>query len=275
MQSPRRLSDPIALKRNRERISRESLFLHEAVADDIKERLAEVNKSFTKIAAVTGDRSFWKGHFPEATHIDEGEVLALTTDTYDLLLHLMNLHWSDDPVGQLIQCRRALQPDGLLLTAFFGGQSLHELRTSIATAEAAISGGMSPRIAPMSDIREYGALLQRAGLALPVADTMTFTVTYPDLSRLMHDLRGMGEGNALAERSRKPTRRELFVEAEKTYREHFSDDSGALIATFEILVLTGWAPSDTQPKPLKPGSGKVPLSEALEPGWSFRSDEKD
>jgi len=179
------------------------------------------------------------------------------------VIHAMCLHWANDPVGQLIQCRRALQKDGLMLVLMLGGQTLHQLRSAIAEAETTLTGGLSPRVAPMGEIRDLGALLQRAGLALPVADLVPLTAQYRDLTHLMHDLRDMGEANALAQRQKHPTSRLLFEMADHLYREHFATDTGRLPATFELVCLTGWSPSETQQKPMRPGSARTRLADAL------------
>jgi hypothetical protein len=156
-----------------------------------------------------------------------------------------------------------LKPDGWFMALMFGGQTLHELRACLAQAEAEVTGGLSPRILPMAEIRDLGGLLQRAGFALPVADTFSTQVRYRDVFHLMRDLRAMGEGNALAQRLRKPTRRAVFARAAQLYQEAFGGTDGLIPATFEIIVLTGWAPHDSQPKPLRPGSAATRLSDAL------------
>ena len=163
----------------------------------------------------------------------------------------------------MVQSRLAVIPDGLFLGAMFGGQTLHELRTALAEAETALTGGLSPRVLPMGDVRELGGLLQRAGFALPVADTRTINVTYTCLADLVRDLRGMGESNALAARNRSIAHRELFKLTEHIYRQHFSDPGGRMTATFEVIYLTGWAPDESQPKSLKPGSATTRLADAL------------
>jgi SAM-dependent methyltransferase len=175
----------------------------------------------------------------------------------------MCLHWANDPVGQLVQARHALKPDGLLLCTFFGGQTLHELRASLAEAEAAVTGGLSPRIAPMGEIRDLGALLQRAGFALPVADSTPLTVSYANAFHLMHDLRKMGENNALAQRIKHATRRNILTEAASIYAGNFRNDDDRVDATFEIITLTGWAPAENQQQPLRPGSATTRLADAL------------
>jgi SAM-dependent methyltransferase len=165
-------------------------------------------------------------------------------------------------VGQIVQCRRALRPDGLFLSALPGGDTLTELRAALGQAETEILGGLSPRVAPMGEVRDMGALLQRAGLALPVADVDTLRVRYRDLRHLAHDLRAMGETNALAARHRAIPPRGLFARADRIYRDAFPD-GGGIAATFQIVYLTGWAPSADQPKPLRPGSATTRLADAL------------
>lgn len=258
-----KLTDRTALLRNRARALPEALFLHDVVADEIKERLKEVNRTFTSVAIVTGFPDLWRGHFPDATIISDEEVLDLTPQTYDLVMHMMALHWANDPVGQLVQCRHALKDDGLMLASCLGGQTLHELRASLAEAEAVVAGGLSPRIAPMGEIRDLGALLQRAGFALPVADGTPLTANYANMFHLMHDLRKMGENNALAHRPRHFTMRNILTEAATIYADNFTNDDGRVDATFEVITLTGWAPADSQPKPLRPGSATTRLADAL------------
>ena len=257
------LTDRRALTRNRNRALPEALFLHDLVADEISERLKEVNRTFTKVAIVTGQPAFWQAKFPGAVVVEDAETLDLDQGAFDLVLHMMALHWANDPVGQLVQCRRALQPDGLLLASCLGGQTLHELRSALAEAEAVVAGGLSPRIAPMGEIRDLGALLQRAGFALPVADGTPLTVSYANAFHVMHDLRKMGENNALAHRPRGFTMRNILTEAATLYAEHFSNADRRVDATFEIITLTGWAPDDAQPKPLRPGSATARLADAL------------
>jgi len=263
--SPPQLTDRAALERQRARTGAPGTadFLHAAAADEVQDRLSLVNRVFTAPALVTGHPGFWAPRFPGARVVPDDDVLALEPGAHDLALHVMALHWASDPVGQLIQLRRALKPDGLLLAIAPGGQTLHELRAALAGAEVALRGGLAPRVAPMADIRDLGGLLQRAGLALPVADSFTLTADYPDLPALMRDLRAMGEGNALAARERRPVGRALFAEAERLYRGEFGREDGRLPATFELITLTGWAPDESQPKPLRPGSAAARLADAL------------
>ena len=258
-----RITDRAALLRNRARALPEALFLQEQAAIEMQERLEEVNRTFTDVAIVTGFPDFWASYFPDATVVSDDETLGLAPGSYDLVLHAMCLHWANDPVGQLAQSRHALRPDGLLLCNFLGGQTLKELRASLAEAEAAITGGLSPRIAPMGEIRDLGGLLQRAGLALPVADSTPVTASYVNAFHLMHDLRKMGENNALADRIKHPTRRNILTEAACIYADNFRNAANRVDATFEIITLTGWAPAENQPKALRPGSATTRLADAL------------
>ncbi|CUH23461.1 biotin biosynthesis protein BioC [Jannaschia seosinensis] len=237
-------------------------FLHAAAIDEVQERLKDVNRTFTDPAIVTGHPEIWRNALPGAALVADIETLGLQTCAHDLVIHAMSLHWADDPVGQLIQCRRALREDGLMMVATLGGETLTELRAAMGQAETEITGGLSPRVAPMGEIRDLGALLQRAGLALPVADVTPLRVRYRDLSHLAQDLRAMGETNALAARHRVAPRRGLFARADALYRKAFPDGDG-IAATFEIVFLTGWAPSETQQKPLRPGSAQARLADAL------------
>lgn len=257
------LFDRVALAAHRARARPEALFLHHAARDEVQDRLSMVNRSFTAPAVVSPFPDLWAAAFPGARIVSDREVLDLPVGEADLVVHAMCLHWANDPVGQLIQCRRALKQDGLLLAVFPGGQSLQELRAVLGQAEIETTGGLSPRIAPMGEIRDLGALLQRAGLALPVADSFKLTAEYRDLAHLMHDLRAMGEANALVARLRRPTRRAVFAAAQRLYRDHFATAEGRLPATFELVCLTGWAPADSQPKPLRPGSAQTRLADAL------------
>lgn len=257
------ITDRAALVRNRARAHNDALFLQEQAADEIQERLNEVNRTFTSLAIVTGFPDFWAARFPDAKIVGDHDTLELMPGAHDLVIHAMCLHWANDPVGQLVQCRHALKPDGLLLCTFLGGQTLHELRTSLAEAEASLKGGLSPRIAPMGEIRDLGGLLQRAGLALPVADSTSLTASYANAFHLMHDLRKMGENNALSDRIKHLTGRNLLTEAACIYAENFRNADNRVDATFELITLTGWAPDDSQPQPLRPGSATARLADAL------------
>ncbi|MFD1344007.1 methyltransferase domain-containing protein [Litorisediminicola beolgyonensis] len=264
MSTPPPLVDRPALLKRRARAARAPAdFLHEAAADDLQDRLEMVNRDFRDVAIVTGWSEPWQARFPKARIVPDDEVLALEPGGHDLVIHAMALHWANDPVGQIIQCRRALRPDGLFLCATLGGQTLGELRAALGEAEIELTGGLSPRVAPMGDIRDLGALLQRAGLALPVADAAPLTVRYESALSLMRDLRAMGETNALAARLRHPTRRAVLLRAIEIYAESYGGADGRVPARFEIVTLTGWAPDASQPQPLRPGSAAQRLADAL------------
>ena len=261
------LTDRTALLRQRARAIRSGHVdvLHRIAADEVEDRLAEVNRTFTRPAIVTGFPDFWQDLIPGATVVADDAVLDLAEGAHDLVVHSMALHWAEDPVGQMVQCRRALVPDGLFIAAFFGGQTLHEIRAALAQAEAEVTGGLSPRVLPMGEIRDLGALLSRAGFALPVADLVSQRASYRDLFHLAHDLRAMGEGNAMAARHRRPTPRDVFARAAAIMADHHPDrdDPTRIASTFDLVFLTGWAPDASQPKPLRPGSAKTLLADAL------------
>ncbi len=257
------LFDRAVLALHRSRARDDALFLHHVAVDEVQDRLSMVNKTFKAPAVVTPFPHIWEGLWPEARVIRDEDVLDLTPGAHDLLIHAMALHWANDPVGQLIQCHRALKSDGLLLAVCLGGDTLKELRAALGQAEIEVTGGLSPRIAPMAELRDLGGLLQRAGLALPVADKATLSAEYRDLLHLMRDLRAMGETNALADRLKHATRRAVFDKAQDIYAGHYKSPQGRLTATFELICLTGWTPDDSQPKPLRPGSAKMRLADAL------------
>lgn len=258
------LCDRDALRRNRARARKmgAELFLQREAAFELQERLGMVNRTFTAPAVVTAFPEIWAEILPQARLVADEERLALEPEAHDLVIHAMCLQWANDPVGQMIQCRRALKSDGLFLGVMPGGQTLNELRTSLAEAESALSGGLSPRVLPMGEIRDLGGLIGRAGLALPVADSVPLTASYRDLRHLARDLRAMGEGNALTARSRRGGRA-LFERAGEIYSQHFPAQGGRITATFDLIVLTGWAPDPSQQKPLRPGSAAVRLADAL------------
>jgi NADH dehydrogenase [ubiquinone] 1 alpha subcomplex assembly factor 5 len=191
------------------------------------------------------------------------ELLPFGGQSFDLAISALALHWAADLPGTLVQLRRALKPDGLLLAALFGGATLAELRTALIEAELAEEGGASPRVSPTIDLRDAAGLLQRAGFAMPVADADTLRVTYPDLLALLRDLRGMGETNALMARRRTGLRRATLARAAAIYHERYGLTNGRIPATFEVLFVTGWAPDASQPPPLKPGAGRQRLADAL------------
>ncbi|WJY22564.1 methyltransferase domain-containing protein [Fontisubflavum oceani] len=252
----------LARRRARARLDQAG-FLHDEARFELQERLIDVNRSFTTPAIVTAFPEIWADFLPGATLVADTETLDIAPGAHDLVIHAMGLHWANDPVGQIVQCRRALKPDGLFLAVFFAGDTLAELRAALGQAEIETLGGLSPRIAPMGELRDLGGLLQRAGFALPVADSTRRDVSYADLPSLMADLRAMGETNALATRHRGPTPRRLFTRAAEIYAESFPAENRRIRATFELAFLTGWSPHESQQKPLRPGSATSRLADAL------------
>ena len=198
-----------------------------------------------------------------ARAVADEERSPLADASCDLIVSLLALHSVNDLPGALIQIRRALKPDGLFLGCMMGGESLNELRQSLTAAESEILSGASPRVAPFADVRVLGALLQRAGFALPVVDLDRAITRYGDMLGLMRDLRAMGAANVLVARSRAPLRRDVLLRAGEIYVERFADGDGRLRATFDLVWLAGWAPHESQQKPLKPGSAKMRLEDAL------------
>ena len=265
--APPRLTDRAALTRQRARAGRQGRedWLHALAQDEIEDRLSAINRRFTAPAVVTGAPDFWAAAMPGARVVPDDPLLALEPAAHDLVIHALALHWADDPVGQIVQCARALRPDGLFLGVLPGGRTLAPLREALAEAEIAETGGLSPRVAPMGEIRDLGGLLARAGLALPVADQITQLVSYRGFPALARDLRAMGEGNALAHRLRRPTRRAVFVRAAEALARLAPDpeEPGRIRVGFDLVFLTGWAPADSQPKPLRPGSAQMSLADAL------------
>lgn len=195
--------------------------------------------------------------------VADEEILPFADSSLDLAVSALALHFVNDLPGALVQIRRALKPDGLFLAALLGGESLTELRQAFAAAEAEIEGGISPRVAPFADLRDMGTLLQRAGFALPVTDIDRLTVRYDSAFALMHDLRRMGATNALMERRRTPLRRMTLHRMAEIYAARFADADGRLRASFDIVWLSGWAPHESQQKPLKPGTARTRLADAL------------
>lgn len=191
------------------------------------------------------------------------EYLPLEPQSADLIVSLLSLHLTNDTPGLMMQIKRALKPDGLFLGAMAGAGTLGELRESLLQAESELNSGVSPRVVPFADVRDAGGLLQRAGLALPVTDLENVTVRYDNMFALMADIRAMGMANSLLGRSRRPVSRTFFVRAAEIYAERFSDPDGRIRATFSFIWLSGWAPHESQQKPLKPGSAKASLADAL------------
>jgi len=245
-------------------------FLLDRVADDMAERLSAVMRDFADAADIwtPGEglrapdarvKSFTRIALADSPE----EVVQLAPQSLDLVLSAFAFQFVNDLPGVLAQIRRSLRPDGLLLAAMIGGDTLNELRQCFAAAEAELEGGVSPRVAPFADLRDIGSLLQRAGLALPVTDVDRIVVRYDNAFALMRDLRRMGAGNVLVERRRTPTRRATLLRVAEIYRERFSDPDGRIRATFDVIWLSGWAPHDSQPKPLRPGSATVSLEAAV------------
>ena len=243
-------------------------FLLDRVADDMVERLGAVTRTFERAADVgtplDAVRRALAGRVAGfADSPADEEALPFAPGSLDLVVSALALQFVNDLPGALIQIRRALKPDGLFLAALIGGESLTELRQAFAAAESEIEGGASPRVAPFADLRDLGALLQRAGFALPVTDIDRVTVRYATPLELMHDLRRMGATNALAERRRVPLRRATLRRMMEIYATRFAGVDGRIAATFEIVWLSGWAPHESQQQPLSPGSAKARRADAL------------
>ena len=261
---PPELFSTEAQSTKRARAISKGMFLQELARDEILERLEAVNKSFSAVAIVTPYPEIWSTALPKANVVADTDVLDLGLAAYDLVIHAMALHHCNDPVGQVVQCERALRPDGLFMAACFSGQTLAELRAALSMAETDLRGGLSPRVTPMAEIRELGAILQRAGLALPVADTLKIPTTYRDIFHLMRDLRAMGETNIMTARATSFTTKSLFDLAQLIYSKEYASSKDRLNCTFDLVFLSGWAPDASQPKPLKPGSVSKTLQQSLE-----------
>jgi SAM-dependent methyltransferase len=247
----------------------EVTFLLDRVAEDMADRVSAVMRDFADVADVWSPgevlRAPLADRFKSVTRVglDDSEVLPLQPESLDLAVSALAFQFVNDLPGVLAQIRRALRPDGLLLAALPGGDTLTELRQSFAAAEAECEGGVSPRVAPFADLRDIGHLLQRAGLALPVTDVDRVVVRYDNAFALMHDLRRMGAANVLIERRRAPTRRATMLRMAQIYAERFSDFDGRIRATFDIVWLSAWAPHESQQQPLRPGSAKASLEAAV------------
>ncbi len=200
---------------------------------------------------------------PSPCLVSDEEFLPVRSGSLDLVTSALSLHWVNDLPGALLQVRQALKPDGLLLIAIFGGETLHELRDVLMQAEAECEGGVSPRISPFADVRDLGSLLQRSGFALPVVDADQIIVRYDTMFNLMGDLRAMGETNAIAKRRKVPLKRATLMRAAELYQQKHADPDGRIRATFEILYATGWAPHESQQKPMRPGTAAMRLADAL------------
>lgn len=262
-----------------------STFLLDRVAEEAADRLAAILRRFDlaidlgspgdalrRVLAGSAQVGTLVATGPSAEALASARGLAVVADeempplreaSVDLVVSALSLQTVNDLPGAFVQIRRALKPDGLFLAALLGGETLTELRQSFAAAETELEDGLSPRVAPFADIREIGALLQRAGFALPVTDIDRLTVRYASAFALMHDLRRMGGGNPLFERRRSPLRRATLMRMAQIYGERFADADGRIRATFEIVWLSGWAPHESQQQPLRPGSATARLADAL------------
>lgn len=288
MSAPR-LFDRDLLRKRRERAARrpdKPDFLLRRAAEDMTERLQGIERRFSRILNAGAHHGLLSRMltqtYPEAETvislelapglaalcpapkvIGDEELLPFAGESFDLVVSALALHFVNDLPGALVQIRRALRPDGLFLGAVLGGATLSELREAFMQAELELEGGVSPRVAPAAEIRDFGGLLQRAGFALPVADSDLVTVTYDSPLALMLELRAMGAGNNLVERRKRPLRRQTLRRAAEIYGERFPASGGRVKATFEIIHIAGWAPHESQQKPLKPGSAAARLADAL------------
>ncbi|WP_373502036.1 methyltransferase domain-containing protein [Aestuariivirga sp.] len=258
-------------ERARRKRKPEANIMTTTIAEELAERLGFVNRSFENACLIASEPEAIAARLKQAGQVKNVECrtpstsddLALPPERYDALFSILDLQAFNDVPGALIQMRRALKPDGLLLACLFAGDTLAELRQSWLAAETVVAGGVSPRVAPMVGMRELGGLLQRAGLALPVADLDRTIVRYADAIGLIHEIRELGLSNNLHGRSRKPVTRGLLGAAVNTYQNNFADADGRIRATVEVAWLTGWAPHESQQQPLKPGSAKARLADAL------------
>lgn len=291
MEQAPQIFDRQLLKQRRQRIAggfTQARFLFDEVGERLIERLADIKRSFplaVNLGAMDGSLSpRLAGHNGIGTILNlelcealarqsggglsvvaDEEWLPLKAQSCDLILSNLALHWVNDLPGALAQIRMALKPDGLFMGALLGGDTLHELRRCLMEAELAASGGIAPRLSPLTDVRDMGGLLQRAGLALPVVDRETITVTYSDPVKLLYDLRAMGAANATHNRPRLPLRRDILRDALQRYRDLFTVEDNRVQATFEILFVAGWAPHASQQQPLARGSAQHSLAAALAP----------
>lgn len=283
--NPHLIIDKQALLKNRERALRiakkDADFLLQHVADDLALRLSTITKPFSDVAVLNCASDAIKNMLESRDNLSnliqtkspafsqaravvcDDDVVPFANESFDLMISALNLQFIDDLPGTLIQIRRALRSDGLFMGVIAGGGTLQELRQSFLAAEAALTGGVAQRVLPFIDVREAGHLLQRAGFALPVTDTEQITVRYQTPLHLMHDLRAMGAVNCTLGRSKTWLRRDVLQYMVSHYVDHFSDDDGRIRATFEIISLSGWAPHESQQKPLKPGSAQVSLADTL------------
>ncbi len=258
-------------------------FLLDRAVEEIVDRLAAVKRRFAAIADIGTPLPLLATRLAKAEAtvarlaplpaalgpsnllrlVGDEELLPFKAQSFDLAVSALALQNVNDLPGALAQIRQVLRPDGLFLGCLLGGRSLEELRTALASAEAEIAGGTSPRVAPFADVRDMGGLLQRAGFSLPVADVEPLSVRYANMFALLADLRAMGATNTLIERLRRPARRQFFLRAAEIYAQEHADADGRVRATFELIFLSGWAPHESQQKPLRPGSAQMRLADAL------------
>lgn len=282
------LFNRLQLRQNRLR-ARTHFTQHQALFQEatlqLLERLEGINRPFTRILDLESrsfslakslakqDSSRFIVHtnssqdihhlIPHQVCVCDDEWLPFRHASFDLILSNLTLHWANDLPGALIQIRHALKPDGFFLAVLFGGETLRELRECLYEAEMNVRGGVSQHISPFADIQDCGNLLQRAGFSLPVVDRERFTVTYRDSFHLMHELRGMGEGNVLCSRDKRFMPRKFFEEADRIYKNRYADESENITATFDMLFISGWASHDSQQKALKPGAATRRLADVL------------
>ena len=289
--APPRIFDRTRLARNRDRAAAsfdEYAFLKARVSSDLIERLFDTSHTFTHaldLGTHTGELAALLQRSGKATdvlatdvsagmvavaearglnaEVRDEETLGLSPGAVDLVMSALSLHWVNDLPGTLIQIRQALKPDGLFLAAMFGAGTLKELRQCLLQAETDLMGGVSPRLSPLPALADMAGLLQRAGFALPVADRETVTVRYDTMFALLRDLKGMGERASFVAGTTRPLSRQVLMRAAQLYNQSFADADGRIRSSFEIVYLSGWAPAPTQPKPLKPGSAKVSLAQAV------------
>jgi SAM-dependent methyltransferase len=281
MSAHRKIFDRALVRERRDRAAvtiEEFDFLFRAAAEQLLERLALVKKPLPVVLdlggahgilsellrqrsgttqVVSSDLSFnLLARTGNSAVVADEEFLPFRDGSFDAVVSALSLQWVNDLPAVFAQLRQILKPDGVLMLAMLGGNSLHELRACLMEAELAVTGGASPRIAPFAEMRDVGGLLQRAGFALPVVDSETVTVEYSNALALMHDLQGMGAGNALCDRLKLPLRREVLARTSQLYQEKFAQGDGLIPATFEIIYAIGWSPHASQPQPLPRGSAK-------------------
>ena len=255
---------------NRARLTGPGILAH-SIAEELVDRLALITRRFENVLIIAADpqpianviKASAKASNVTLHELPVSDDLGLAAQSYDAIFNILDLHAANDVPGQLSQMARALRPDGLFLACLFAGETLGELRQSWLAAEVELTGGASPRVAPMISVRELGGLLQRAGLALPVADLDRTIVRYADPISLIHEISSLGMSNNLETRSRTPVSRRLLAAAAAHYQEHFADADNRIRATLEIAWLTGWSPHESQQQPQKPGTAKMRLAEAL------------